>query len=417
MLCPLSEHAERIALCTADREWTYSELNASIHALCSQLNDVKADDRVAFIAHPTPATIMLFFALFRLGAIACPLSFRIPPEQIPRHLEALSARLIDPSTLSLEPKNSGPTSIHLDQLATFLFTSGSSATPKIACHRLSNHYYNALGVIEPLQLDSSSRWHLSLPLFHIGGIAILFRCFIRGACVSLIPDNCTHFSLVPTQLYRLLNQPFPHATCLLLGGAPIPPALLQQASHLPLFTTYGMTETSSIMVLCKENGPQFDLPYRELKIIDNEIHVRGKTLFQGYLNQPIDQNEWFPTKDLGRINADGKLEIIGRKDRQFISGGENIQPEEIEAALLAIPGIRQATVLPIADPEFGERPIAFIDDETGTHTLQTLRKELQNRLPGFKHPVKVFSYPNKNEMKPKVSELKVFVFADKVPLT
>ena len=293
MLCPLSEHAERIALSTADREWTYAELNASIHAICSQLKDVKENHRIAFIAHPTPATIMLFFALFRLGAIACPLSFRIPPEQIPRHLASAwraPDRSLFSSTLSLEPKSSGPSSIHLDQLATFLFTSGSSATPKIACHRLSNHYYNALGVIEPLELDSSSRWHLSLPLFHIGGIAILFRCFLQGACVSLISDNCTHFSLVPTQLYRLLHQPFPHAKCLLLGGAPIPPALLQQASHLPLFTTYGMTETSSIMVLCKENGPQFDLPYREFKIIDNEIHVREKTLFQGYLNHLIDQN-------------------------------------------------------------------------------------------------------------------------------
>ena len=81
-----------------------------------------------------------------------------------------------------------------------------------------------------------------------------------------------------------------------------------------------------------------------------------------------------PTKDLGRINADGKLEIIGRKDWQFISGGENIQPEEIEAALLAIPGIRQATVLPITDPEFGERPIAFIDDDTGTHTRKICKR-------------------------------------------
>ena len=74
MLCPLSEHAERIALSTAYLEWTYAELNASIHAICSQLKDVKENHRIAFIAHPTPATIMLFFALFRLGAIACPLS-------------------------------------------------------------------------------------------------------------------------------------------------------------------------------------------------------------------------------------------------------------------------------------------------------------------------------------------------------
>src|SRR4029077_16530151 len=110
--------------------------------------------------------------------------------------------------------------------------------------------------------------------------------------------------------------------------------------------------------------------------------------------------------DLGRINAQGHLEIIGRKDRQFISGGENIQPEEIEQALCALPGIRNAIVLPIPDAEFGERPVAFIDDETKSHTLDSIKEALRSQLPSFKHPVKLLPYPSDAGMKPNLSLLK-----------
>jgi O-succinylbenzoic acid--CoA ligase len=415
MECPISENCklspDHFALISQERSWTYRECDAIVHNLRIFLENlgVRENQRVAFIAKPSVKTICLFFALFRLRAIACPLSFRIPNAQ--PFIEQLGAHhFLEPESLPLEPRfEPGSSSIDLDQLATFLFTSGSSSTPKIACHSFGNHYYNAMGAIPPLQLEPTSRWHLSLPLFHVSGIAVLFRCFLRGAAVILdTDDQATHVSLVPTQLYRMLREPIQKHSlrCVLVGGAPIPPTLLDEAkaAGLPVIATYGMTEMSSIITL-SDGKP---LPFRTMKIEkDQEIWVGGETLFKGYyVGSTVvkaDVDGWFPTKDLGRWTEDGQLEVIGRKDRQFISGGENIQPEEIERALCSLPGIRQATVLPIEDAEFGERPVAFIDGEA---TVETLREALSSRLPRFMHPVHVFPYPPEAGLKPNLSALK-----------
>ncbi|MBI2810836.1 MAG: AMP-binding protein [Candidatus Melainabacteria bacterium] len=405
--CPISQ-SEELALITTERNWTYAELNRAINGLSIHLQKtaVLPGQRVAFIAHTSVQTIALFFALFRLGAIACPLSYRLPKEQIPHLLDALKcAHFFDPGTLPLDPVDAPEHTIALEQLATFLFTSGSSGTPKIACHTFANHYYSARGALSSLKLNSNSRWQLSLPLFHVGGIGILFRCFLSRAAIVL--DSAlapTHISLVPTQLYRQKDS-LPKLDCILLGGAPIPSSLLQETKHLPVMTTYGMTEMGSLITL---DG--IVLPYREVKIVSNEIWVKGKTLFQGYWDAATESvgkiEGWFPTKDLGRFDPEGNLEIIGRKDRQFISGGENIQPEEIEKALLQIPGILQATVLPISDPEYGMRPVAFIEDTTSRHTLHSLREALRPLLPGFKHPARILPYPQQEGMKPSLAALK-----------
>lgn len=427
ILCPLSEHAKNSphhpALIFDEGIWSYLELDGVINSLCDFLKGIGIQEhqRVAFIAHSNPSTVMLLWALFRLGAIACPLSFRTPQDQIAKSIEYLKAsHVLDPNALLLEKGRwTTDCKIKINAPATLLYTSGTSGVPKVACHTFGNHYYNAMGAAPQLRLENTSRWLLSLPLFHVSGLGILFRCFTKGATVVLssspqvqaIPKfQITHLSLVPTQLYRLLQEPESNLgiKCILLGGAPISDALLHRASHLPIFSTYGMTEMSSMITLSSKL-----LPFAEMKIEnDHEIWVRGKTLFQGYWD-PITETvikhpagQWFPTKDLGRLNSDGDLEIIGRKDRQFISGGENIQPEEIEKALCAIAGIRQASVLPIEDKEFGQRPVAFIDDATGQHTLQTIRDALQFSLPSFKHPVAIFPYPMDTDLKPNLSTMK-----------
>jgi o-succinylbenzoate---CoA ligase len=229
----------------------------------------------------------------------------------------------------------------------------------------------------------------------------------------------THVSLVPTQLYRLIQEEEMSSSlkCVLLGGAPLPPELIQKAhsKNLPVHTTYGMTEMSSMITLsdgATEGHSGKVLPFRELKIeTDGEIWVRGKTLFDGYWDPLAERiaridNEWFPTKDIGRLTPEGNLEVLGRKDRLFISGGENIQPEEIERALCAVDGIRQATVLPVKDPEFGHRPVAFIDDETGSHTLESVRSALRATLPSFMHPIRILPYPESTGLKPSISALR-----------
>jgi O-succinylbenzoic acid--CoA ligase len=133
-----------------------------------------------------------------------------------------------------------------------------------------------------------------------------------------------------------------------------------------------------------------------------EIQVRGSCLFQGYweqggISKPFDEDGWFATGDIGRIGADG-LAILGRKDWQFISGGENIQPEEIEQELLALPNILEAAVVPIDDPEFGQRPAAILRTADPLQNADYLKQALLERLPKFKIPIR-------------------FIFVDELPKT
>lgn len=271
-----------------------------------------------------------------------------------------------------------------------LYTSGSTASPKIAVLSLANLIANAESAIPTLDLKPKDQWRLTLPLYHVGGIGIVMRCILARATIVLDDSpNITHLSYVPTHLYRA-TPVYKNLKCLLLGGAPI----TSYPQHLPVYTTYGLTEMASMVTL---NGNV--LPGREVKLENGEIFVRGPCLFQGYLGEkPV--SDWFATKDLGRW-VNGRLEIVGRKDWMFISGGENIQPEEIEGHLIAMPGVLEAVVLGVEDAEFGKRPVAVVRAER-VFTIQDMQKHLSERLTKFKIPIALFfidEMPRKNNFK------------------
>ncbi len=291
-----------------------------------------------------------------------------------------------------------------------LMTSGSTASPKLAQVSLENLYYNALGTLSAIDLKPQDRYLLSLPLYHVSGMGILWRTFLRKSTLVL-PDpnsdlttllsrrNITHASLVPTQLSRLLsNHPpdFPCLKCLLLGGAPIQPTLYQKGcdNNLPIFLTYGLTETASAIVISKNPILKdsllylgHPLPYRELKV-EGEIFVKGEVLFQGYYGEPKPSG-WLATRDLGLYDSKLGLAICGRKDRMFISGGENIQPEEIERVLLLHPAVLEAYVTSEKNIEFGSVPIAYVKYDY----LCDLKGFLKNHLPKYKIPKKIKIMP------------------------
>lgn len=271
-----------------------------------------------------------------------------------------------------------------------LYTSGSTAEPKIAILTLDNLIANAKAVIDAVDLKIKDQWRLTLPLHHVGGIGILIRCILARATIVLdeSPD-VTHLSYVPTHLYRA-TPVYKKLRCLLLGGAPIG----KFPKHLPIYTTYGLTEMASTVTL---NGKL--LPNRDLKIADDgEIWVNGPCLFQGYVGKP--HQGWFATKDLGRF-VNEKLEILGRKDWMFISGGENIQPEEIEQKLLAFPEIIEAAIIPVDDAEWGKRPVACVRAKS-IFTFEEMERRLLENLPKFKVPIALYfldEFPRKNNLK------------------
>ncbi|MCB1115896.1 MAG: o-succinylbenzoate--CoA ligase [Chlamydiia bacterium] len=431
--CPFSLHARKrpkaIALLSSEEEWTYATCEALISGIAAKLKElgVKSGDVVALLPTKLFPTPLLFFALFRLGAIACPLNIYHPLESLPKSLDDLGASLIlYPDALTLpklkqialpfskcirKGKSAGQTFLDKKALATYLFTSGTTASPKIACHTLSNHYYSALGSNAYMPLHEGDRYFLSLPLYHIAGIAILFRTFLAGGAVALDDGakNITHVSFVPTQLFRLLKQKNrPSYKKILLGGADIPYSLYMEAIHagLPVCPSYGMTEMSS-QIATHFSSSSFSLghplPYRDIKIgNEGEILVKGKTLFQGYLQKdgtlalPLDEEGFFATKDLGSYCPKRGLFVRGRKDRLFISGGENIQPEEIERHLKNIQGIIRAKVVPVPDKEFGHRPKAFIESEKDVNE-EELKAYLSSLLPKFKIPTSFVREKNIHE--------------------
>ncbi len=397
--CPIFDWSlrapQKLAVVTQSENLSYLQLNECIQAYCGYISSLNLppQSKLPFIALSNLETVCFFFAAWRMQMIACPISFRLPELAIEQTLKRLSAPLITPHPSHIKKV----TEIDENLLSTMLLTSGSTGTPKIACHRLRHHLVSAEHAISHLHLEPDDYYLASLPLFHIGGIALLLRTFLAGATL-MITDNyferrVTHLSLVPTQLYRLLKEKIAHfqPKCILLGGAPIPPLLYQEAADLNLLTTYGMTEASSIITL---NGKLLD--HLELKIGDGEeILIRGKSIFEGYLNpdgtivSPL-QDGWFHTKDRGRMTPQQTLQLLGRKDRLFISGGENIQPEEIEEAILALFQVQQATVLPHHDEEFGMRPAVYLYDPNRTITLELLQTKLRQLLPGYKIPQKLF---------------------------
>lgn len=434
-LCPIAKAAKHLphhpALVTDTTAWTYREVDRIIGHFCSELSSqgIQRGSRVAFVAKKIPQTIFLLFALFRLKATACPLSYREPPEKIPSLLKQLShTHYIDPEKFQIQLTFSASScTVDDESLATMLFTSGSSGMPKIACHYFKNHFFSAFGANLAMNYDNSSIILLSLPFFHVGGLALLFRGFLSGATLvlselsfleAICRHRATHCSLVPTQLFRLLQnersllkEAKQTLRCLLLGGAATSITLLNQAKreNLPLFNSYGLTEMSSIVTLQKEPSAESigkPILFRELNLSENEIMVRGETFFAGYWNMQSEQCElslndgWFATKDLAEQTETGELKYLGRKDRLFISGGENVHPEEIEQVILNLGGIVQAAVLSFDDPEFGKRPVAFIQDEVQGRSHEQLKEMLKSSLPHFKIPMHFFPFPSFNGMKP-----------------
>ncbi len=175
---------------------------------------------------------------------------------------------------------------------------------------------------------------------------------------------------------------------------------------LPIHTSYGLTEMASQVTATPPGASREELrtsgrplPHREISISEEgEVLVRGETLFTGYvkgdiIDRPLDVDGWFHTGDLGGLDADGFLRVRGRKDNLFISGGENIQPEEIEAALCRLDGIEDAVVVPVPDMEFGFRPVAFVRTTGGSVETEDLARALEPTLPRFKIPVAFYGWP------------------------
>ncbi len=410
------------ALIFNGQAWTYAELDRQVNGLCAALagRGFSPGDRLGVTLENSPFFVALIHAALRLGLTLVPLNHRLTEAERAWQIRAAECKAVLSQPFDISPQAAFPFSPAADS-ATLMFTSGTSGQPKGALLTLENHRAAARASSQQLQTRQAERWLLCLPLYHIGGMSILFRACFDGLTVILQerfePEKTARLleqhsanlvSLVPTMLYRLLPRlegAIPASLRLiLLGGAAASPELIQKALalNLPLAATYGLTEACSQVATAlpptlrrKPGCAGAPLPGVKLRITDSdgnslpagqvgEIVVRGPALMRGYLGQPPLTGELF-TGDLGALDEEGDLWVFTRRSDLILSGGENVYPEEVERALLTHPAIREAAVFGLPDPEWGQLVAAALVTDAPL-TAPSLQAFLRPLLAGYKIP-------------------------------
>jgi o-succinylbenzoate---CoA ligase len=446
MTCPIARFAETRpeAVAIIDQEGgvqSYRDLDRRVREIQRLLMDsgLSPEECVAWRLGPSVDYVAALFATFRSRLVSAPLSTRLPKTEVDRRVSEIgSSILIDDASWFLEAptdlRSKAPAKWQLDEPATIIFTSGSSGEASAAVLSLGNHVASAEGSVTNIPLAQGDRWLLSLPMYHVGGLAVLVRAFLAGATVVLDGGDTretinrhqvSHASFVPTQLHRLIEDGVecpPSLRYVLLGGSSIPLSLIDSAikGGWPILTSYGMTEAASQIATTRPGADRAELlsagyvlPGREVRIDeDGRIYLRGAVRFLGYLKQgelerPFDEQGWYGTGDAGEFDREGRLVVRGRIDEVFISGGENIHPSEVERALTSLEGISEAVVVPVEDEEFGHRPFAFIGSDDEHVPIDRIRGCLQELLPGFMIPVGFARLPDMpGRLKPRRAELR-----------
>jgi O-succinylbenzoic acid--CoA ligase len=451
-ICPVHLHALRApgapALVDGDRQWTYADLDAETGAWAERLRSrgIEAGDRLAVLSWNRAELVPMFHAAGRLGAVWIPLNARLTAVEIARQLERIGPRaifaeeaLIDraPGSERIEavgreaaPASRVPAEIGVERRAVraVLFTSGTAGAPKGAELTFGNFEASARGSAANLGGDSRQRWLGCLPLFHVGGLAMAHRCAAYGACLvlhagfdasavarDLARGRITHLSVVATALARLLDASDedapPSLRAVLVGGGPMARELAARARArgFRVLQTYGLTEACS--QVCTEQPADADgrtagppLPGTEVRItLDGgnpaplgdagEIEVSGPTVMRGYLGDPgataaAFRGGWLRTGDWGFLDGAGRLTVLTRRTDLILSGGENVYPAEVEAAIGAHPDVAEVAVAGVGDAEWGQVPIALCVLREGRRApdLGALERWCRQRLAGFKVP-------------------------------
>jgi len=389
---------------------TYAELHAQAldAAAVLQARGIEGGDRVALALPAGAPFLAALHATLQLGATVVPIDLRLAPGEQERRSATAKASVTEPLRRTTEPDAAPLARLDADAPATLVHTSGTTAEPKPVALTVGNWTWNALGSALALGLDPLDRWLCTLPLSHVGGLAILIRSAIYGTTVVLHErfdaataltaierDRVTLASLVPTTLERLLDAglkaPNPLRVAL-IGGGPLAPTLAAQAQEagIPAAQTYGMTEACSQVTTSLPGEPETagrPLTGQQVRIgEDDEILVRGPTVAPG----AAAADGWLHTGDCGRLDAQGRLTVIGRKADTIVSGGENVSPAEVEAVLLAHPAVADAGVHGRPDPRWGEAVVATVVLHDGAEAeAEELRAHVASQLARFKVPKQI----------------------------
>jgi O-succinylbenzoic acid--CoA ligase len=332
-----------------------------------------------------------------------------------QHLRALAPERLHriDNLPAASTRTMAPAPAKADDPALVIATSGSEGLPKAVVLSHAALAAAARNSATAIPLRPGDAWLDCLPLNHIGGQAILWRCLSAGATVHLhdgfdaaavwrdiAAGKASHLSLVPAMLAHLLEiadrPPPPTLRCVLVGGAALSRLLWARATQAgwPLHVSYGMSETAAQITTLPpanhwhEGLVGHPLPGAEITIdTDGRVRIRSPQLMLGYLGAEGEdvgiENGWLRTGDLGRIGEDGALSLLGRADDVLISAGVNIHPQEVEAQLAACPGVFDVAVTATPDPVWGDTLAALV---VGPVEPAAIREWSRTHLPSAMHP-------------------------------
>lgn len=440
------------------RRFTYAALKAESNAWARRLvrEGVGPGDRVAVLALNRAETLALLFACADLGAILFPINWRLSRAEVDYQLGDCTPRVVFadranrallPDALDLDAGPGEPGDLAelgpgsaLDAPWMIMYTSGSTGRPKGAMLTHGQVHWNALNTILACDLGLDSSTLTFTPLFHTGGMNCLTTPMLhRGGRVVLTPgldagqaldliaaERVTHLMGVPTIFSMLAQHPSFASADLssvrdaLCGGASLPLPLLEEYLDrgIPLRQGFGLTEVGPN---CFSTPPQDTR--RKLGCVGQSIHhiamklvrpdgsecgvdepgeliLSGPVVFGGYWGKPEEtakslKNGWFHTGDVLSRDGEGFYTVRGRIKEMFISGGENVYPAEVEAALTEAPGVALAAVVGVPDERWGEVGAAFLEPIAGAELdAEAIRAFLAGRLARFKIPKRYLIEPS-----------------------
>jgi len=428
---------------------SYSELKGKTLSASQFLSgkQINKNEPVAILSDNNPDFIILTLALWLIDAIPVPINTKLRRGEIQQLLEIAGCKKIfihkscdnGPELTSIhkfgfpfESKtvtgNVDPAKVDLENTAVIIFTSGSSGTPKGVMLSFSNLLRSAEIGNQVLQQSEKERWLASLPFYHIGGFSIITRAFLYGASI-IIPEslstrdlkfsfenqNPTLASLVGTQLKRLIELktiPGKELKNLLLGGGFVNNDLVNTAINngWEISKVYGSSETSSFVtmikgkeVLQKTDSSGKILPPNKIYILDGsgqklpagksgEIVVKSDSVMKGYINNEKESSNKLKERmyfsgDIGYLDEEGYLFVEARRNDLIISGGENINPLEVQKSILENPDIKDCYVFGFEDKTWGHIVAAVVVKLNDTNI--NLKEYLGSKLAGYKIPKKI----------------------------
>ena len=442
----------------SETRWSYSGLDAAVDETAGRLAalGIEPGDHVGLLMPTQFLSVCLLHAAQRLGLRLVPLNSRLTPAELTGQIDHSDLDVLvcgaDTEQLAVEAAGSTPIASvddpqwtevesfrsvepdpiesvdwELDDPQLMVFTSGSTGQPKAVVLTMGNLLASATASGFRLGVDPDDRWLLTLALYHVGGIAPIFRSTLYGTAVVIresfdpggVADDIDRYdvtvvSLVPTMLSEMLERRGTLSDSLravLLGGAPAPDSLIDRCRNysIPVFPTYGMTETASQIATAR---PQqvFDragtvgrpLMWTDLTIVDREgtpveagergeIVVSGPMVTSGYYGD-VDANveafceHGLRTGDVGYASEHGYLYVLNRLDDRIITGGENVDPGEVVEALRSHPEVDEAAVVGLDDDTWGERVAALVVPRTEPLSADSLEGHCRDRLAGYKLP-------------------------------